>query len=131
MAIGNYENPKYPKITLPDELLQNSNIGGLIEEVKLDESDADNSNNLITTLGKNTDRNNLCDMLTVGRSNFSSSDVATSPIDTITPKRNTYKTLNHKDIMDIASTLSSASQRNNRFGLVVSGMLLYLLNVAE
>ena len=88
-------------------------------------------NDQITTSRNNTDRNNLCDMLTVGRYNFISSYIATTPIHTITTKRNTYKTLNHKDIMEIASTLSSASQRNHRFGLVVRGILLQLLNVAD
>ena len=45
MATGNYENPKHHKITLPDDLLQHGNIGGLIEELQLDESDEDNLNN--------------------------------------------------------------------------------------
>ena len=69
-------------------------------------------------------------MLTLGRSSYSS-DIANSPTTNITPHQNTYKILNHKDMIDITSKLISTSQRSNKFGLVVSGMLLQLLNVEE
>ena len=49
MAIGSYENPIYHKISLPDDLLHNGNLCGLIEEVNLDEIEEYNSNTLINT----------------------------------------------------------------------------------
>ena len=100
MDIGNYKNTIYHKITLPDELIQNGNLCGLIEEVNLYEIEEYNSNTLINTSRNSTNMNNHSNILTGVRSSYSRK-IFTSKTKTIKQNQNKYKTLNHKDMMEI------------------------------